>query len=220
MAPPPPSFRWKKKCAPPPPRAEKRRRRGAVILSSSPPLATQIMGLGAMANPMFALKGRGMIQGVHPPNFPLKHATKDMRLAMGLAEKARRPSSSPRTVARRPPSASRSIAKGRSSLEKWCMLTSTALPFFLHSSALTCRRRSPCQGPRLASSTRPWILATQTTTSRQCASESPEAKHPHWHCEATTVSEGQARGDRVGVYPPLSSFFCSLFSLRVYICSL
>ncbi|PKA51248.1 Glyoxylate/succinic semialdehyde reductase 1 [Apostasia shenzhenica] len=36
---------------------------------------------GAIANPMFKLKGPAMIKGSYPPAFPLKHQQKDMRLA-------------------------------------------------------------------------------------------------------------------------------------------
>lgn len=47
----------------------------------------EVLGLGAMANPMFHMKGPSiMTKSHHPPNFPLKHATKDMRLAIALAE--------------------------------------------------------------------------------------------------------------------------------------
>merc|ERR1711907_612474 len=46
----------------------------------------EVMELGAMANPMFKLKGPKMIAGDHAPNFPLKHAQKDMRFALGMAD--------------------------------------------------------------------------------------------------------------------------------------
>lgn len=49
-------------------------------------LLLQVLDLGAMANPMFKGKGPNMIKGVHAPNFPLKHAQKDMRLALELGE--------------------------------------------------------------------------------------------------------------------------------------
>jgi 3-hydroxyisobutyrate dehydrogenase-like beta-hydroxyacid dehydrogenase len=39
----------------------------------------QVLDLGAMANPMFKGKGPGMIAGNFAPNFPLKHAQKDMK---------------------------------------------------------------------------------------------------------------------------------------------
>ena len=38
-----------------------------------------IIDQGAMACPMFKLKGPNMVAGKYPPNFPLKHAQKDMR---------------------------------------------------------------------------------------------------------------------------------------------
>ena len=44
----------------------------------------EILGLGAMANPMFALKGPLMNAGKYSPAFPLKHQQKDMRLALAL----------------------------------------------------------------------------------------------------------------------------------------
>lgn len=42
--------------------------------------------LGAIANPMFRLKGPAMIQRSFPPAFPLKHQQKDMRLALALGD--------------------------------------------------------------------------------------------------------------------------------------
>jgi glyoxylate/succinic semialdehyde reductase len=39
----------------------------------------QVLDLGAMANPMFKGKGPAMAAGNFAPNFPLKHAQKDMR---------------------------------------------------------------------------------------------------------------------------------------------
>ncbi|KAH0464179.1 hypothetical protein IEQ34_006965 [Dendrobium chrysotoxum] len=42
--------------------------------------------LGAIANPMFKLKGPAMIQSSYPPAFPLKHQQKDMRLALALGD--------------------------------------------------------------------------------------------------------------------------------------
>eukprot|EP01032_Pedospumella_encystans_P010741 gene10741-12529_t len=52
----------------------------------SPEILLQVLDLGAMANPMFKGKGPGMVAGSFPTNFPLKHAQKDMRLALELAE--------------------------------------------------------------------------------------------------------------------------------------
>jgi len=51
-----------------------------------PKTFAEVLGLGAMANPMFNLKAPQMISGSHPPNFPLKHAEKYMRLALALAQ--------------------------------------------------------------------------------------------------------------------------------------
>lgn len=44
----------------------------------------EIVSQGAINSPMFALKGPKMISGEHPPNFPLKHAWKDIRFAIEL----------------------------------------------------------------------------------------------------------------------------------------
>ena len=38
----------------------------------------EILGLGAIANPMYGLKGPKIIKGDHAPNFPLRWAKKDM----------------------------------------------------------------------------------------------------------------------------------------------
>ncbi|CAM9458292.1 unnamed protein product [Phaeothamnion confervicola] len=51
----------------------------------------EVFDLGAMANPMFKIKGPNMIKGEHAPNFPLKHAQKDMRFALGLGDKVGQP---------------------------------------------------------------------------------------------------------------------------------
>jgi glyoxylate/succinic semialdehyde reductase len=48
-------------------------------------LLLQVLDLGAMSNPMFRSKGPLMINGDFSPAFPLKHAQKDMRLALQLA---------------------------------------------------------------------------------------------------------------------------------------
>lgn len=45
-----------------------------------------VLDLGAIANPMFKLKGPAMIKGSYPPAFPLKHQQKDMRLALALGD--------------------------------------------------------------------------------------------------------------------------------------
>jgi glyoxylate/succinic semialdehyde reductase len=46
----------------------------------------EIVSLGAINAPMFALKGPNMIKGEYPPAFPLKHQQKDMRLALALGD--------------------------------------------------------------------------------------------------------------------------------------
>mmetsp|Transcript_131322 Transcript_131322/g.379902 ORF Transcript_131322/g.379902 Transcript_131322/m.379902 type:complete len:316 (-) Transcript_131322:104-1051(-) len=48
----------------------------------------EVIGQGAIATPMFGLKGPKMIAKDHAPNFPLKHAHKDMDLACGMAKGA------------------------------------------------------------------------------------------------------------------------------------
>lgn len=48
----------------------------------------EVLSLGAMNNPLFAMKGNGLIAHNYPPAFPLKHQQKDMRLAMALGEAA------------------------------------------------------------------------------------------------------------------------------------
>lgn len=42
-------------------------------------LNNQVLDLGAMANPMFKMKGPNMIKDSFAPHFPLKHAQKDMK---------------------------------------------------------------------------------------------------------------------------------------------
>mmetsp|Transcript_7010 Transcript_7010/g.16381 ORF Transcript_7010/g.16381 Transcript_7010/m.16381 type:complete len:301 (-) Transcript_7010:240-1142(-) len=46
----------------------------------------QVLDLGAMANPMFKLKGPKMLAGEFEPNFPLQHQQKDLRLAVELGQ--------------------------------------------------------------------------------------------------------------------------------------
>ncbi|KAL4437458.1 hypothetical protein ABPG75_004597 [Micractinium tetrahymenae] len=46
----------------------------------------EVIKLGAIAAPMFALKGPPMTDGKYPPAFPLKHQQKDMRLALALGD--------------------------------------------------------------------------------------------------------------------------------------
>jgi glyoxylate/succinic semialdehyde reductase len=48
----------------------------------------EVLGLGAMACPMFALKGPAMVEANYPTAFPLKHQQKDLRLALLLADQA------------------------------------------------------------------------------------------------------------------------------------
>ncbi|KAJ6810721.1 glyoxylate/succinic semialdehyde reductase 1 [Iris pallida] len=45
-----------------------------------------VLDLGAIANPMFRMKGPSMIKSSYPPAFPLKHQQKDMRLALALGD--------------------------------------------------------------------------------------------------------------------------------------
>jgi glyoxylate/succinic semialdehyde reductase len=42
----------------------------------------QVLANGALANPMFSLKGPAMVEGKYPTAFPLKHMEKDLRLAL------------------------------------------------------------------------------------------------------------------------------------------
>lgn len=51
----------------------------------------EVLSLGAMANPMFALKGPSMQARAYPPAFPLKHQQKDLRLALELGEQLAQP---------------------------------------------------------------------------------------------------------------------------------
>merc|ERR1712070_839374 len=46
----------------------------------------ELLSQGAMANPMFNLKGPLIAKDEHNPNFPLKHAHKDMKFALSLAK--------------------------------------------------------------------------------------------------------------------------------------
>jgi glyoxylate/succinic semialdehyde reductase len=46
----------------------------------------EVFSLGAMANPMFKLKGPNMMKGEYATHFPLKHAQKDIRFALGLGD--------------------------------------------------------------------------------------------------------------------------------------
>lgn len=53
-----------------------------------PAVMIEVIGQGAINCPMFAMKGPKMVAGDHAPNFPLKHASKDMTLAKDMAEAA------------------------------------------------------------------------------------------------------------------------------------
>lgn len=53
-----------------------------------PAVMIEVIGQGAIASPMYKLKGPKMVANDHAPNFPLKHASKDMTLAKDMAEKA------------------------------------------------------------------------------------------------------------------------------------
>ncbi len=48
-----------------------------------------VLDAGALANPMFRLKGPAMSEGRFPVAFPLKHMQKDMRLALQLGDEFR-----------------------------------------------------------------------------------------------------------------------------------
>ncbi|KAF5821906.1 putative 6-phosphogluconate dehydrogenase, NADP-binding, 6-phosphogluconate dehydrogenase, domain 2 [Helianthus annuus] len=52
----------------------------------SPNTLLDVLDLGAIANPMFKMKGPSMIQNSYSPAFPLKHQQKDMRLALALGD--------------------------------------------------------------------------------------------------------------------------------------
>eukprot|EP00546_Thalassionema_frauenfeldii_P020311 CAMPEP_0178895230 /NCGR_PEP_ID=MMETSP0786-20121207/469_1 /TAXON_ID=186022 /ORGANISM="Thalassionema frauenfeldii, Strain CCMP 1798" /LENGTH=315 /DNA_ID=CAMNT_0020565433 /DNA_START=183 /DNA_END=1133 /DNA_ORIENTATION=+ len=51
-----------------------------------PSILVEVIGQGAIQSPMYNLKGPKMIAKDHAPNFPLKHAHKDMKLACDMAE--------------------------------------------------------------------------------------------------------------------------------------
>ncbi len=46
----------------------------------------QAVDISAISNPLFRLKGPLVLQDSYVANFPLKHAQKDMRLALELAQ--------------------------------------------------------------------------------------------------------------------------------------
>lgn len=49
----------------------------------------EVIGQGAIMSPVYNLKGPKMIVNDHAPNFPLKHAHKDMKLASDMAKAAK-----------------------------------------------------------------------------------------------------------------------------------
>lgn len=51
----------------------------------------EVLGLGAMACPMFALKAASVQARAYPPAFPLKHQQKDLRLALALGDAVAQP---------------------------------------------------------------------------------------------------------------------------------
>merc|ERR1719343_265832 len=51
----------------------------------------EVIKEGAIASPMYGLKGPKMLAGDFAPNFPLKHAQKDVRLAIGLGDTLQQP---------------------------------------------------------------------------------------------------------------------------------
>eukprot|EP00873_Tetraselmis_striata_P006911 jgi/Tetstr1/427175/TSEL_017363.t1 len=51
----------------------------------------EVLSLGAMNNPLFTMKGPGLIGHSYPPAFPLKHQQKDMRLALALGDDVDQP---------------------------------------------------------------------------------------------------------------------------------
>ena len=53
-----------------------------------PKTMIEVIGQGAIQSPMYNLKGPKMVVKDHAPNFPLKHAHKDMKLASDMAKEA------------------------------------------------------------------------------------------------------------------------------------
>eukprot|EP00850_Spirogloea_muscicola_P006019 SM000028S10113 [mRNA] locus=s28:409918:412579:- [translate_table: standard] len=51
----------------------------------------EVVSQGAIAAPMFALKGPAMLKASYPPAFPLKHQQKDLRLALELGVEVAQP---------------------------------------------------------------------------------------------------------------------------------
>ena len=48
----------------------------------------EVLSLGAIANPMFAMKAQSLQSRTFPPAFPLRHQQKDLRLALELGQEA------------------------------------------------------------------------------------------------------------------------------------
>ena len=57
----------------------------------SPAEILDILDSGALANPMFRLKGAGILAGNYATAFPLKHMQKDLRLAIDLGDRLNQP---------------------------------------------------------------------------------------------------------------------------------
>jgi 3-hydroxyisobutyrate dehydrogenase-like beta-hydroxyacid dehydrogenase len=57
-------------------------------LGLDPSTMIEVIGQGVIQSPIFGLKGPKMIVKDHAPNFPLKHAHKDMALACDMAKEA------------------------------------------------------------------------------------------------------------------------------------
>lgn len=51
----------------------------------------EVLDAGALANPMFKMKGAQISQGAFAPAFPLKHMQKDLRLAVALGDRLGQP---------------------------------------------------------------------------------------------------------------------------------
>lgn len=58
----------------------------------------EVLAAGALANPMFQLKGSAISQGNFTVAFPLKHMQKDLRLAMALGDRLDQPLASAATA--------------------------------------------------------------------------------------------------------------------------
>jgi len=56
-----------------------------------PAVLLEVLDAGALANPMFRIKGPVVASGQFPPAFPLKHMQKDLRLALQLGDELVQP---------------------------------------------------------------------------------------------------------------------------------